>query len=104
MPILAVKYFMSACLFTYFLSILHVIPEAATKGFYRKKVFLKINRKTPAPESLIYERPATLFKKRLWHRYFSCEFCKILKNTFFTEHLLRMAASVIPPEKENINV
>ena len=21
-------------------------------------------------------------KKRLWHRYFSCEFCKIPKNTF----------------------
>ena len=30
---------------------------------------------------------ATLLKKRLWHRGFSCEFCKIFKNTFFTEHL-----------------
>ena len=38
-------------------------------------------------------RPATLLKKRLWHRcfpkkgtlaqVFSCEFCKISKNTFF---------------------
>ena len=42
--------------------------------------------------------PATLLRKRLWHRLatllkktpaqvFSCEFCEILKNTFFTEHL-----------------
>ena len=29
-------------------------------------------------------RPATLFKKRLWHmvQVFSCEFCGIFKNTF----------------------
>ena len=25
----------------------------------------------------------TLLKERLWHKYFSCEFCKIFKNTFF---------------------
>ena len=31
--------------------------------------------------------PATLLKKSLWHRFFSCEFCEISKNTFFTEHL-----------------
>ena len=29
------------------------------------------------------DRPATLLKKRPWHRYFLCEFCKISKNTFF---------------------
>ena len=44
-------------------------------------------------------RPATLLKKRLWPQacnfikketlvqVFSCEFCKISKKTFFTEHL-----------------
>ena len=31
-------------------------------------------------------RPGTLFKKRL-APVFSCEFCEISKNTFFTEHL-----------------
>ena len=36
-------------------------------------------------------RPATLFKKRLWHR-FSCEFCKISRKTFFTEHLQATAS------------
>ena len=32
-------------------------------------------------------RPATLLKKRLWHRCFYCEFCEISRNTFFTEHI-----------------
>ena len=36
-------------------------------------------------------RPATLLKKRLWHR---CEFCAISRNTFSTEHL-QTTASVI---------
>ena len=31
-------------------------------------------------------------KKRLWHRCFSCEFCKIFKHTFFTEHLWTTAS------------
>ena len=31
-------------------------------------------------------RPATLLKKRLWHRCFSTDFCKILRRPFFTEH------------------
>ena len=51
-------------------------------------------------------RSATLFKKRLWHRpqicnfikketqaqVFFCEFCEIIKNTFFTEHLWATAS------------
>ena len=37
-------------------------------------------------------RPATLLKKRLWHRCFPVNFAKFFKNTFFTEHL-RMTAS-----------
>ena len=32
-------------------------------------------------------RPATLFKKRLWHRCFSVNFAKFLKTPFFIEHL-----------------
>ena len=38
--------------------------------------------------------PATLLKKILWQRGFSCEFCEISKNTFFTEHLLATASSL----------
>ena len=37
-------------------------------------------------------RSATLLKKETLAQFFSCEFCKISKNTFFTEHLW-MAAS-----------
>ena len=32
-------------------------------------------------------RPATLLKKRLWHRRFPVNFAKFLRATFFTEHL-----------------
>ena len=31
-------------------------------------------------------RPATLFKKSLWHRCFSVNFEKFLRTPFFTEH------------------
>ena len=31
--------------------------------------------------------PATLFKKRLWHRCFPVNFAKFLRTPFFTEHL-----------------
>ena len=37
-------------------------------------------------------RPATLLKKRLWHRCFFSEFCEISNNTFFTEYLLATAS------------
>ena len=32
-------------------------------------------------------RPATLLKKRIWHRCFPVNFAKDFKNTYFTEHL-----------------
>ena len=51
--------------------------------------------KTPVPESLLNKvaclTPATLLKKTL-AQVFSCEFCEISKNTFFTEQL-RTSAS-----------
>ena len=48
------------------------------------EVFCKIYRKTPVPETL---RPATLFKKKLWHRCFPVNFAKFLETLFSTEHL-----------------
>ena len=38
-------------------------------------------------------RPATLLKKRL-AQVFSCEFCEIFKNIFFTEHLWTTASGM----------
>ena len=35
---------------------------------------------------------ATLLKRRLWHRCFSCDFCQICKNAFFTEHIWATAS------------
>ena len=50
-----------------------------------KKVFLEISQNSqeiPVPET-----PATLLKRRLWHRCFSVNFTKFLRTHFFTEHL-----------------
>ena len=59
--------------------------EKKNKKMYSYK-FRKIHRKTPVPESLFNKvaglRPATLLKKRLWHRCFPV-ICEICKNTFF---------------------
>ena len=48
------------------------ITETAGGGVVLKKVFLKI-------EGL---RPATLLKKRLWHRCFPANFAKLLRTPF----------------------
>ena len=37
-------------------------------------------------------RPATLLKKRLWHRYFPANFVKFLRTPFFVEHLWTTAS------------
>ena len=51
-------------------------------------MFLKIQWKTPKPHAL---SPEALLKK-ISVQVYSCEDFKLLKNTFFTEHL-RMTAS-----------
>ena len=42
-------------------------------------------------------RPATLLKKETLGQVFSCEFCEISKNIFFTEHL--QATASVSPQK-----
>ena len=54
--------------------------EAVSRRHSIRKVFLeipKIHRKTPVPE------PATLIKKRLWHRCFLVNFGKFLRTPVF---------------------
>ena len=50
------------------------------------------------PESLFLEscRPdaCNLLKKETLALVFSCEFCEISRNTFFTEHLWEIASAV----------
>ena len=48
--------------------------EAVAQRYSVKKVF----------------RPATLLKKRLWHRSFPVNFAKFLRTPFLTEHLRRL--------------
>ena len=56
-------------------------PEVFCKKFVLKN-FTKIHRKTPVPESFFNKiaglKPATLLKKRLWHRCFPVNFVKYL--------------------------
>ena len=72
--------------------------EAVTQTCSLKKVFLEISQNsqesTCARVSFLIKlqlRPATLLKKRLWHKVFSCEFWKISKNTFF--HRITLVAA-----------
>ena len=60
------------------------ITEAAARGFLWKRrswKFHKIHRKTPVSK-----------KEALAHHTFSCEFCEISKNTYFTKHLWTTAS------------
>ena len=65
-------------------------PEVFCRGVLRE--FAKFTRKHLC-QSLFFNkvawlRPATLSKRRLWHKcLFSSEFCQISKNTVFIEHL-----------------
>ena len=62
--------------------------EAVAQRFSVKKVFLKIlqnsQENTCARVSFF---PATLLKRRLWHRCFPVIFAKFLRMPFLTEHL-----------------
>ena len=40
--------------------------------------------------------PATLFKKRLWHRCFHVNFAKFLRSPFFKKHLRWLLLFIVP--------
>ena len=40
-------------------------------------------------------RPATLLKKRLWHRCFPVNFAKFLRTSFVTEHLSWLLLTIV---------
>ena len=79
-------------------SLTHFIPfpkvqKRSPRSVLSKKCsekFRKFYRKTPVPESFFNKvvglKPATLLKKRLWHRCFPVNFVKFLRTPFFTEH------------------
>ena len=64
-----------------------------------KKVFLKISRNsqvnTCARVSFLIKFWG-LQKKEALAKMFSCEFCEVFKNTFFSEHLRTTASDFLP--------
>ena len=56
--------------------------EAATRGVLLEKMFLEISQNS---QENTCARVSVLLKETL-AQVFSCEFCEISKNKFFTEH------------------
>ena len=79
-------------------------PEAVVQRCSVKKVFLEIpqnpQENTCSRVSFFNKvgglRPATLLKKRLWHRCFSVNFVKFLRTHFFIEHLRWLLLTILP--------
>ena len=60
-------------------------PEAVVRRCSVKKMFLEIlrnSKETPVPEILFWQK-CNFGKKETLAQLFSCEFCKISKNTLF---------------------
>ena len=60
-------------------------------------MFHKILRKTPVPKPLFLLKlpeACNFIKKETLAQLLFCEFCKIFKNTFFTEHLRVIASDI----------
>ena len=78
--------------------------EAAVRMCSVKKVFKEISQNSQ--ENIcdrvsflikLQPEPATLFKKRLWHRCFPVNFAKFLRTPFLTEHLQWLLLSIAEP-------
>ena len=72
-----------------------ILPEATTGGVLLKKMYLKISQNLQENTYVKVSFLIKLTKKETLAHMFSCEFCEISKNTFFTEHLWA-TASVLP--------
>ena len=77
-------------------SIMNIYPEAVTQRCSVKWLFLDIlqssKRNICAGVSFLInlqasDLPATLLKKRIWHRCFHVNFAKFLRIPFLTKHL-----------------
>ena len=87
-----------------------ILTEAATRGVLFKKVFLEISQNsqenTCARVSFLIKLQTlgNFIKKEALAQVFSCEFCEISKNTFFTEHLWTTASTLTPLNKAYLNL
>ena len=58
--------------------------------------FRKIYWKTPLTVSFTLKLQKNFIEKETLAEVISCEFCKIFKNTFFTEHLRWLLLAIYP--------
>ena len=85
--------------------------EAVPQRSSVRKVFLEISQNSPenvcARVSFLIKlqglKPATLLKKRLWHRCFPVNFAKFLRTPFLIEHLWWLLLVVLKPENLQIH-
>ena len=77
------------------------MPEIQFRSSH-SEVFLEISPNSPENtctrvfffNKVAGVRPATLFKKRIWHRCCHVNFTKFLRTPFLTEHLLWLLLSI----------
>ena len=63
---------------------IYLTSKAATRGVLYKKAFLEILQKS---QENICASVSFLIKLQTWLQAFSCEFCEICKDIYFTENL-----------------
>ena len=71
------------------------IKNQSPEVLYKRRCVLKNFTKFTGRQlhqSLFLNKVATLLKKETVERMFSFEFCEIVKNTYFTEHLRATAS------------
>ena len=82
-----------------FSKIFYVLAKAVIWMCFMKKVFLKISENSRENTSARFfyliklqgeGKACDFIKKEILAQVFSCEFCKIFKNTFFIEHFRRL--------------
>ena len=66
----------------------------------RHSAYIPSSVKSPLQTSASGLRPATLLKKRLWHKCFLVNFAKFLRTPFFTEHLRGLLPRISEPIPE----
>ena len=80
----------------YTLNTVKIYSEAVAQRCSVKKVLLEISQNSQEKnlcQNVFFDKvtclslPATLSKKRLWHRCFPVNFAKFLRAPFLTEHL-----------------
>ena len=68
-------------------------PKVSQKKVFLERCLQNSQENTFVRDSILIKLQASGCKKETLVQVFSCEFCEIFKNTYFTEHLLKIASS-----------